>query len=202
MVCECLRSSVESLAYTCVLCCDFAKHYIFLAQMLPTRVKKNASDLLDHANTVHHSFTYLDSMPWWGSPEVKYFFWCCGIGIEHYWGWCCTCFQCGDGCFVFLRILDSEGPGHRSEQFAFQISHWVCTLCLHHLGPVQAPLPDGAEGPHDCAHSAWSLGSIPNGWLGWTSNCFHQSIPRRLHWETCKDLTTGEYSIHAPVSFV
>ena len=34
MVCECSRSSVESLACTCVLCCNLVKHYIFLAHML------------------------------------------------------------------------------------------------------------------------------------------------------------------------
>ena len=38
MVCECLRSLVESLACTCVLCCDLAKHCIFLAQMLRARM--------------------------------------------------------------------------------------------------------------------------------------------------------------------
>ena len=38
MVCECLRSSVESLACTCVLSYDLAKHYIFLAQMLRARM--------------------------------------------------------------------------------------------------------------------------------------------------------------------
>ena len=38
MVCECLRSSVESLACTCVLCCDLAKPYIFLAQIVRARM--------------------------------------------------------------------------------------------------------------------------------------------------------------------
>ena len=38
MVCDCLRSSVESLACTCLLCCDLAKHYIFLAQLLRARM--------------------------------------------------------------------------------------------------------------------------------------------------------------------
>ena len=74
MVCECSRSSVESLACTCVLCCNLVKHYIFLAHMLRAcmhgalpkvsggwmlRVKKSASNLLDHANTLHHSFTWI-----------------------------------------------------------------------------------------------------------------------------------------------
>ena len=66
-----LRSSVESLACTCVLCCDLVKHYFFLARMLRARMHgalpytmslfkvQNASDLLDHANTLHHSFTWI-----------------------------------------------------------------------------------------------------------------------------------------------
>ena len=42
---------------------------------LPTRVKKNASDLLDHANTLHHSFTWIfgfDAMV--GITQSKVFF--------------------------------------------------------------------------------------------------------------------------------
>ena len=41
----------------------------------PARVKKNASDLLDHANTLHHSFTWIfgfDAMV--GITQSKVFF--------------------------------------------------------------------------------------------------------------------------------